>query len=169
MAQCPDELRLAAYHDGELSAADAVVVARHVVECEPCGDYLAGLRRVSAWMAGAAAGAAGLSPIGRARLHHQLASRHLRDTADAGLVRFGWRLSGAAAAVLVAGSAWLAWSGTNGGATATAAAGPVAVPPWVSARTLAAADPTASPALASAAATPAAAWYGVDLNDAGER
>ena len=149
MTDHPDELRLSAFHDGELLPAVRADVARHVAGCDPCGEYVAGLRHVSAWLAESAAIAGGLSPMQRARLR-----RRVDAVVEQGLVRFGWELSGLAAAVLLAGSAWLAWSANGGGPTAGAA-----VPPWVAARTAVAADPGSV-----AAATPAAAWYGVEAD-----
>jgi anti-sigma factor RsiW len=148
MNDCPDELRLSAYHDGELSPELRAEVASHVADCEPCVDYLDGLRQVSAWLTSSAAAGAGLSQMARARLH-----RRLEATWEQGLVRFGWELSGLAAAVLLAGSAWMAWAASR---PATAAA--AAVPPWVAARTV------AEPATTVATVTPAAAWYGVDAD-----
>ena len=59
---CPDELRLAAYHDGELPPADRADVQRHVLSCPPCVGYLAELGRVSAWLA-TAGSAVGLTPL----------------------------------------------------------------------------------------------------------
>ena len=156
----PDELKLGAFHDGELSPADLAAVSAHVVDCDPCGRYLAALAELSAWMTSAAAGSAGLSPIGRARLR-----RRLEGVTDQGLVRFGWRLSGAAAAVLVTAAGWLAWSAARPAATATASSSssvPAVVPPWVTVNAVGGADP-----VAVATATPAAAWYGVDVDGNG--
>ncbi len=64
---CPDELRLSAYHDGELPPADRTAVERHLGECPPCVGYLDGLARVSAWVVaggrgGGRADAAGPGP-----------------------------------------------------------------------------------------------------------
>ncbi len=135
---CPPTL--AAYHDGELSAADRAAVAAHVAACPGCESQLAGLRQSSAWIAAAAA-TVSLDRMGRERLH-----RRLRDAADGGLVRLGWEMSGVAAAVLLAGSVWLARSSAE-------SPGPASVPPWVGAT----ADGSGREAV-----TPAAAWYLAD-------
>ncbi len=148
-----DELRLAAYHDGELSPADRADVERQLADSPSGMQYLAELARMSAWLATeAGAAAAGLSPMSRARLH-----RRVDAVMEQGLVRFGWELSGVAAAVLLVGSAWL-MSATTGANTASAAT--ATVPPWVGAQVAAVADPVAQ---AQQPATPAAAWYLTDV------
>ena len=149
-ADCPDELRLSAYHDGELPPADRTDVERHLVDCPPCLAYVGELARVSAWMVAVGA-SAGLSPLARARLH-----RRVDATLEQGLVRFGWELSGAAAAVLLAGSAWLTWAAHGAAPVAAAAA---TLPPWVEVQVAAVADPVSASPLP---ATPAAAWYLAD-------
>ncbi len=151
-AECPDELRLSAYHDGELPAADRAVVQRHLADCPPCVGYLDGLARVSAWMVAGGAAAGGLTPLVRARLH-----RRVDAMFEQGLVRFGWELSGVAAAVLLAGSAWLAWAAHASAPATTATA--ATLPPWVEAQVAAGADPVSASQLP---ATPAAAWYLAD-------
>ncbi len=150
---CPEELRLSAYHDGELPAADRADVDRHLLGCPPCRAYVADLGRTSAWLAtAAAASVAGLSPLARARLH-----RRVDATLEQGLVRFGWRLSGLAAAVVLAGSAWMTWAA---GAAAPAGTATVAtLPPWVAVQAAAGADPVSA---SQPPATPAAAWYLAD-------
>ena len=153
MSDCPDELRLSAYHDGELTSADRAGVELHLAGgCPPCVKYLAELGRVSAWLVtSAGASAAGLSPMSRARLH-----RRVEAVMEQGLVRFGWELSGVAATILLAGSAWLMWA-TNATPASAATTAPVTVPPWVGAQVAAVADP-----VAQQPATPAAAWYLAD-------
>ena len=150
MKHFPDERRLAAYHDGELSAADRADVELNLADSPSGMQYLAELGRISAWIvAEAGASAAGLSPLSRARLH-----RRVDAVVEQGLVRFGWELSGVAAAVLLVGSAWL-MSATASPRAASAAA--ATVPPWVGAQVAAVADP-----VAQQPATPAAAWYLAD-------
>ncbi len=162
MTPCHEQLRLAAYHDGELTLADRAGVERHLAGCEACQRELVQLRRVSTWLTAAAAEAAeALSPIGRARLHRRV-DAVVDGRTEQSLVRFGWELSGLAAAVLLAGSAWLTWA-ANGPAVAavstTAGTAVATVPPWVGAQAVAVADPVGQPAVA---ATPAAMWYLAD-------
>ncbi len=149
MKHFPDEFRLAAYHDGELSAADRADVELTLADSPSGMQYLAELARMSAWLATeAGASAVRLSPMSRARLH-----KRVDAVVEQGLVRFGWELSGVAAAVLL-GSAWLMSATANPTAASAATA---TVPPWVGAQVAAVADP-----VAATPATPAAAYYLAD-------
>jgi anti-sigma factor RsiW len=97
---CEYESRLSAYHDGELSPADRAEVEQHLNDCAACQAALAEVRETSALFASAAP--AGLSQIGRARLH-----RSVDRQAERGLIRLSAALSGIAAAIMVTGSFWL--------------------------------------------------------------
>lgn len=139
---CNQTEQLHAYHDGELSPAEAAAMGQHVQSCPACSAELTGLRELS--KAFARVESPRLSQISRARLH-----RNLDAVIERGLVRFAWSLSGVAAAVLLVGSIWLAQSPE-----------PVqAAPPWVDAVVY------AHP-LGNRAETPAAQWY---LADATQR
>ena len=93
----------------------------------------------------------------RARLRRRVDAT-IDQRFDQGLVRFGWRLSGIAAAVLLTGSAWLAWAAQPAAAANVTPVAAVTLPPWVAAGVAAGADPVAQPQ----PATPAAAWYLAD-------
>ncbi len=47
MANCENERQLSAYHDGELPAAEAVELERHLARCEACAAELRKLRAMS--------------------------------------------------------------------------------------------------------------------------
>ena len=157
MEHFPNELRLDAYHDGELSPADRAEVELLLADSPSGIQYLAELARMSAWLATeAGASAARLSPMSRARLHKRVDAVVEPLLLEERLVRFGWELSGVAAAVLLVGSAWLMSATANPTAASAATGG--TVPPWVGAQVAAVADPVA----AQQPATPAAAWYLAD-------
>jgi anti-sigma factor RsiW len=159
MTHFPDERRLEAYHDGELSAAERAEVELTLDDSPSGMQYLAELARMSAWLATeAGASAARLSPMSRARLHKRVDTMIEPLLLEERLVRFGWELSGVAAAVLLVGSAWLMSAAANPG-VASANTGPATVPPWVGAQVAAVADPVAQQ---QQPATPAAAWYLAD-------
>jgi anti-sigma factor RsiW len=135
---CDRSPQLHAYHDGQLSSADAAAMEAHLLSCLACSAELAELRGISAMFAQAQRPR--LSQIERHRLH-----RNLDAVMERGLVRFAWSLSGVAAAVLLVGSFWL-----------SQATEPVqAAPPWVDAVVY------AHP-LGDRAETPAAQWYLAD-------
>jgi anti-sigma factor RsiW len=138
---CPTEQTLSAYHDGELAADMRAEIARHVADCNPCTQFLAELRNISGMFA--ASSPDGLSQIAWHRLHAKL-----DDVLERGLVRYAWEVSGVAAAILIAGSIWLAQLADPSTASAV-------VPPWVGAQ--ASANP-----IVQEAPTPAAAWYLAD-------
>ena len=123
---CDRTGQLHAYHDGELSAADAAAFEEHLDSCDSCMAELESLRQTSAMFASAPK--TRLSQITRHRLHAQVEAAMER-----GLVRLTWAMSGIAAAILLVGSVWLAQHREPARmATATAAA-----PPWVQAVTYA--------------------------------
>jgi anti-sigma factor RsiW len=87
-----------ALHDGELSAADAAAVERHAAECAACGALLGELRGLSRMIA--VADRAAMPERMVSRLHGQWHAAR-----DRGTVRVLSWLTGAAAALLVAGLA----------------------------------------------------------------
>lgn len=47
MAGCENQIRLDAYHDGELSAAERLAVEAHLCSCPSCAAELAAMREIS--------------------------------------------------------------------------------------------------------------------------
>ncbi len=139
---CDRTSKLPAYHDGELSPAEAAELESHLSACLICSAELADLRGLS--MQFAQVEQPRLSQIERHRVH-----RALDAIMERAVVRFAWSLSGVAAAVLIVGTFWL-----------SQATEPVqAAPPWVDAAVYA-------HSLGDNAQSPAAQWY---LADASQR
>lgn len=53
MVDCENQVRLDAYHDGELSPAERLIVEAHLRDCPVCAAELAAIRRMSRAFAGA--------------------------------------------------------------------------------------------------------------------
>ncbi len=100
MADCPFNLEIQAYHDGELPSERRTAVEEHLAGCPACAAELAELKNLSAVFA--AEPVAELSQIALHRLH-----RKIDNEMDRGLIRFGWALSGIAASILLVASGWL--------------------------------------------------------------
>ena len=100
MSDCPSNAKIEAYHDGELSAADAAAVERHLPDCPACTQQLAQLREMSALLAGEPP--AEILPIELARIH-----RRLERLYDRSFLRFCAAMSAVAASVLIISSVWL--------------------------------------------------------------
>lgn len=94
---CPWSQQVSAYYDGELPAGQAATVEAHLVSCPACAAELAGYRRVSGALSNWAE--AGLEGGTVARFRNQ---SHLY-AGQRGVLRLAELLTGAAAAVLVAG------------------------------------------------------------------
>ncbi len=142
----PDDLQLSAYHDGELPADHHAAMSVHLAWCEACMKRIDQLRQISALLASNAPD--GLSQISLRRIHSKL-----DEVIERGLIRWAWEVSGIAAAVLLAGSIWLAKASDPSVAAS--------VPPWVVSQ--ASADPVVSDA-----PTPAAAWYLADSRNSSD-
>ena len=100
MSGCQFQLKIAAYHDGELDEAASKGVELHLAGCKKCREELQSLRQVTAAMADFDPG--DITPMELARLHRQI------DRADEGsLVRFSVGLIGLAASVLIISLAWI--------------------------------------------------------------
>ena len=108
MPQCDMHPRLNAYHDGELSAAQATEVATHVAGCAECADALLDMTAVSRLLGGL--------KDDQEVLPGQLAAMHraFDDAVDDSLARPSqsfWRtaalITGLAASVLIVASTWL--------------------------------------------------------------
>ena len=99
---CPQKTleQVQAYHDGELSVADRAAVEAHLAGCADCTAELARLRALSGMLRG---GAPVMSAEAMRRLLDQVHYVE-EETIVLPLVR---RLTGLAAAVLLAGSLWL--------------------------------------------------------------
>lgn len=112
MIDCPYEPRLTSYYDGELSAAAARALDRHVVGCESCAHQLQGLRELSQLL-GPIRPRGEISQIELARVHRTLDRGRAQP-----LLRLGIGLSAAAASILIISLAWLSVPSTNRGSMA---------------------------------------------------
>jgi anti-sigma factor RsiW len=147
---CGFDEQLEAYHDGELSAAQASALEAHLPTCPTCSQRLAELAQMSNLFA--AAPIPHLSQISLHRLHHKVA-----DEMDRGLVRLAWTLSAVAAVIMVVASAWLMRIEN------TPAAAPIitaqAAPPWAGVPASVEIE-----VVSREAATPVATWYLADAS-----
>lgn len=100
MSDCQFHSRLDAYYDGELSAAEAEQITRHLSGCESCSAALARLRELSQAMARFQP--ASISQIELARLH-----RNLDRIQDPSLLRLSTALATMAASVLIISLTWI--------------------------------------------------------------
>jgi anti-sigma factor RsiW len=96
MVDCGHQIRLDAYHDGELSPAERADVEAHVGDCPSCAAELAAIRGVSAALADAAP-----PPPSREQLL-RLARAVRAGPSDAGMLLRLFRATAVAAAVLLA-------------------------------------------------------------------
>jgi anti-sigma factor RsiW len=140
---CPGEQELSAYHDGELPQERRAIVAEHLPSCAPCREVIARWTAISQLFNEAPHQR--LSGIARERVR-----RSAMRSADSGILRLAWTMSGLAASVMVVGSLWLTHLNDNLNAD-TALASP---PPWVGVAY--ARDTNQSQ---HEPATPAAEWY----------
>lgn len=147
MSECPNNLRLSAYHDGELDESSRAEVERHVRDCPACAAELAQVREITRLFASQPA--PGLLPIAVHRLH-----KKVDDAMEEGALRIMRVFNAIAACVLIAGSAWLMMKPREQDRTVEPGATPAA-PPWVSVETV-------SDTPSGAYSTPAAAWYLTD-------
>lgn len=99
-ADCAFARRLGAYHDGELDAASAALVADHLPTCPACQAELMEIAELSS-LAGEI-GAGGISRQALVAVHRAI------DAEDRfSLLRISGALTAIAASALVVGSAWL--------------------------------------------------------------
>ena len=110
MAECRFQLRLDAYHDGELDAAERGRVEAHLATCATCAAELAEIRALSARIGAAAA--VGAIDADEARGMHEAVrreSRAVRDERERSipLVRTAGMLSALAASLLIISGVWL--------------------------------------------------------------
>jgi anti-sigma factor RsiW len=101
MSECPNQLRIEAYHDGELSPEIAREVEQHFTECAACRDELRALKSMSQFVQSFAP--AEMSIPAMDRLHEQVDSLTQVDT-----LRFAKQLSSLAACLLAAAGVWFA-------------------------------------------------------------
>ena len=118
--KCPSEQELSAYHDGELPQERRAIIVEHLLSCAPCREVIARWTAISQLFNEAPHQR--LSGIARERVR-----RSAMRSADSGILRLAWTMSGLAASVLVVGSLWLTHMNDNLNAN-TALASP---PPWV--------------------------------------
>lgn len=104
MSECPNQSRIEAYHDGELSPEIAREVQLHLIDCAPCREELRALQSMSQFVRSFAP--AEMSSAVLDRLHEQVDSLTAVDT-----LRFAKRLSSLAACLLVASGVWFASTG----------------------------------------------------------
>ena len=96
MVECANQVRLDAYHDGELSPADRSDVEAHLRDCPSCAAQLAAIRRMS----GAFAEATPRDPSHEQLL--QLARSVRAEASDERMLLRLFRVTAIAAAVLLA-------------------------------------------------------------------
>src|SRR4051794_6761385 len=96
MVDCENQVRLDAYHDGELSPAERSDVEAHFRDCPSCAAELAAIRRVS----GAFAATTPREPSHERLL--QLAASVRAEPSDARMLLRLFRVTAVAAAVLLA-------------------------------------------------------------------
>ena len=99
MSECPNQLRIEAYHDGELPAELAREVQQHLNECAACREELRALESMSQFVRSFAPAA--MSNAAMNRLHQQVDSLTQVDT-----LRFAKQLSSLAACLLAAAGVW---------------------------------------------------------------
>ena len=109
MASCEHERQLSAYHDGELPAAEAAGLERHLAGCEACAAELRKLRAMSRLLSSAIE-AQPVPPEAMDRWR-----RSVRPGRDRVILRMTEMLSAAAAAILLVCSAML-WQQYNSAA-----------------------------------------------------
>ena len=115
MADCEHQVKIHAYHDGELPPLEQQWVEVHLRACPACARELDGLRRMSELFASARLPE--LSPAALQRLH-----RGKVLVLEPALVRTSEFFAAAAAAILLVCAAWL-WR-------ASAPEEPAAMPSW---------------------------------------
>jgi anti-sigma factor RsiW len=101
MTECPNQLQIEAYYDGELSPEAAREIDAHLADCDSCRRELQHLRAMTQFVQ-----SFNPAPITRdvmARLHEQVDALTQRDT-----LRFAKQLSSLAACLLVAAGVWFA-------------------------------------------------------------
>jgi anti-sigma factor RsiW len=96
---CPTFETLNRYHDGELSPAEALVIASHVSDCAACAEMLTSLQQVSQTVA-----AASMPAVDVATQSRWLTT--LRRSQDRSVLRLATMLTAAAAMVLLAVTLW---------------------------------------------------------------
>ena|SRR5690348_8481353 len=104
MNDCPDQSRIEAYHDGELSPQVARELQLHLIDCASCRDELRALQSMSQFVRSFAPSEMSRGAIDR--LHEQVDSLTAVDT-----LRFAKRLSSLAACLLVAAGVWFVSTG----------------------------------------------------------
>jgi anti-sigma factor RsiW len=106
MASCENGRQLSAYHDGELPAADAADLERHLARCDTCAAELMKLRAMSRLLS-AAIEVRQVPPEAMARWR-----RSVRPGRDRVILRMTEMLSAAAAAILLVCSTmlWQQWN-----------------------------------------------------------
>jgi anti-sigma factor RsiW len=100
MNSCSWTTRLSAYHDGELSSSDAMSVETHLAGCSLCQRELRDYRRMSLMV-----GRVDIPDMPVGALSQ--IKRQIRSEGNLLILRVARRMTGVAAAVLVAGCFWL--------------------------------------------------------------
>jgi len=112
--ECPFQLRVQAYHDGELDGDPAALqsVEAHVKSCRVCAAELRGVRELSKRFDPIAVSTDWEPTADEVRRMHAAVEDEAVEERGAGsLFRFGGMLAGLAASVLIISAAWLAeWS-----------------------------------------------------------
>jgi anti-sigma factor RsiW len=147
MTPCDCTIRLSAYHDGELHAPEAAAFEQHVIDCPACQRELRQYRRLSLILGRAEAPEPPATMVASIK-------RQLEWEGNPVLLHLARRMTGVAAAVLVAGALWLVT------ANASSNAAPIPVHDWEAA----AVSPTADASQQNTTDVQLAEWIETDLS-----
>ena len=109
MPSCDWTTSLSAYHDGELSAVDSARVEEHLATCQECRRELGQYRRLSLML-----GKADIPELSSVALANM--KRRIDWEGNLVILRLARRMTGVAAAVLLAGMLWLVTASSSGSA-----------------------------------------------------
>lgn len=111
MASCDWTTSLSAYHDGELSAVDSARIEEHLATCQECRRELGQYRRLSLML-----GKADIPELSSASLANM--KRRIDWEGNLVIYRLARRMTGVAAAVLLAGTVWMVTASSSGASAA---------------------------------------------------
>lgn len=111
MNTCSWTSRLGAYHDGELPAPEAAALEAHLGDCALCQRELRDYRRLSLMLGRIDIPELSVSSVARIK-------RQIQREGNVFILRFARRMTGVAAALLLAGTLWLINANTSNVAAA---------------------------------------------------
>lgn len=100
---CPWTDKIQALHDGELRGEQASLARAHVAECAACAEELRQLEALS----GAIVGLKSIAPPDEAAMQRWRAALRRQQAENLLLIRLSLRVTGVAAAIVIAAGAWL--------------------------------------------------------------